>query len=215
MIKAVIFDYDETLVQTLASRIQAYIELAKEKYHFTLTEEKIRKAFGLPYEDFIRELFGNVDSVENIISNYQKVTPRFPNKAYPGSIEVVNGLLDKYPVGILSGSRRNMLVSDMEKLGFPIQKFFFIQTGEDTKIHKPDPKVFEPILKITKKMGIKPSEVVYVGDDIKDYDASLGAGVRYVAIANHTTNEEIFINKNIPFILDFSKLPEKIEELTS
>lgn len=213
MIKAVIFDYDETLVQTLASRIQAYIELAKEQYQFVLTEEKIRKAFGIPYEDFIRELFGNVDSVENIISNYEKVTPRFPNKAYSGSIEVVNELLDKYPVGILSGSRRKMLLSDMEKLGYPVQKFFCIQTGEDTKIHKPNPKVFEPILKVTEKMGIKPSEIVYVGDDVKDYEASLGAGVNYIAITNHTTAEEVFSTKNIQYISDFSELPKKIEGL--
>ena len=215
MIKAIIFDYDETLVQTLASRIRAYIELAKEKYNFVLTEEKIRKAFGLPYEDFIKELFGDVDSVETIIKNYEKVTPKFPNSAYSGSVEVINELLKKYPVGILSGSRRNMLLSDMEKLGYPIDKLFYIQTGEDTQIHKPDPKVFEPILKVTEKMGIKPSEIVYVGDDIKDYDASLGAGIKYVAIANHTTNEEVFKTRNLPYIMDFSELHQKISSLWS
>jgi phosphoglycolate phosphatase len=105
MIKAIIFDYDETLVQTLDARIQAYIELAKTQYHFELKEETIRKAFGLPYEEFIKILFGEVDTIENIIANYQKITPNFPNKAYPQAVETVNKLLTKYLVGIVSGSR--------------------------------------------------------------------------------------------------------------
>jgi len=60
MIKAVIFDYDETLVKTLESRIKVYIALAKNEYNLTLTDDQIRKTFGIPYVEFINKLFGDV-----------------------------------------------------------------------------------------------------------------------------------------------------------
>jgi len=206
MIKAIIFDYDETLVQTLDSRIQAYIKLAKQNYHFDLKEETIRKAYGLPYEDFIHTLFGKVDSVENIIANYQKIIPDFPNKAYPHSVKTVNKLLSKYFVGIVSGSRRNMMLSDMKKLGFPIAKFFYIQSGEDTLDHKPDPRVFNPLITKLKTMSIKPKEALYVGDDLRDFEASAKAGMCYIAIANHTTEVKVFNSQKIPYVLSFEDI---------
>lgn len=209
MIKAIIFDYDETLVQTLDARIQAYIHLAKQEYHFDLKEETIRKAFGLPYEVFIETLFGEVDSVENIIANYQKITPNFPNKAYPQAVESVNKLLTKYLVGIMSGSRRNMMLSDMQKLEFPVDKFFYIQSGEDTTIHKPDPKVFDPLIQKLKSMDVKPEDALYVGDDLRDFEASTKAGMQYIAIANHTTDANVFESQKIPYVLSFDELNQK------
>ncbi|HCM82545.1 MAG: Haloacid dehalogenase-like protein hydrolase [Microgenomates group bacterium GW2011_GWC1_43_11] len=203
MIKTIIFDYDETLVQTLDSRIQAYIKLAKAKYHFDLKEETIRKAFGLPYEVFIKTLFGDADSVENIIKNYQKMIPQFPNKAYPGALETVDRCLKKYKVGILSGSRRTMMMSDMKKLRFPVHTFFYVQSGEDTKVHKPDPKVFDPLLDHLKGMHIKPEEVLYVGDDMRDYESSVKSGMQYVAISGHTTQADVFKNAGIKYFKDF------------
>jgi phosphoglycolate phosphatase len=212
MTKAIIFDYDETLVQTLDARIQAYIQLAKQEYHFDLKEEKIRQAFGLPYEVFITTLFGEVDSVENIIANYQKITPNFPNKAYPHAVETVNKLLIKYFVGVVSGSRRNMMLADMKKLGFPIDKFFYIQSGEDTEVHKPDPKVFDPLIKKLNTMDIKPEEALYVGDDLRDFEASIKAGIQYVAIANHTTEAKLFKSQKIPYMLSFEDFSSKYRE---
>jgi phosphoglycolate phosphatase len=213
MIKVVILDYDETLVQTLSSRASAYIALAKEKYNFVLTEEVIKEHYGKPYEDFIHSLFGDVDQVENIIKNYQTYIPKFPNKAYLGSLDCVNLLLQKYKVGVLSGSRRNMMLEDMQKLGFPIDKFFYIQTGEDTNIHKPDPKVFDPLFTHLNSSSINKSEIVYIGDDLRDYEASIGAGIKCICIADHTTSKEVFKSKEINYILDFLELPGKISQL--
>jgi len=209
MIKAIIFDYDETLVQTLDARIQAYIQLAKQEYHFDLKEEAIRKAFGLPYEVFIKTLFSEVDSVENIIGNYQKITPNFPNKAYPQAVETVNKLLTKYLVGIISGSRRKMMIEDLHKLQFLVDKFFYIQSGEDTAVHKPDPKVFDPLIQKLKTLAIKPKEALYVGDDLRDREASTKAGMQYIAIANHTTEAKVFESQKIPYVLSFDELSRK------
>ena len=207
MIKAIIFDYDETLVKTLDSRIQAYIKLAILKYNFILSEEKIRKAFGLPYEVFIKSLFGEVDSVENIIKNYQELVPQFPNVAYGGALEIINKLLLlKYPVGIVSGSRKNMMINDMTRLNFPIDRFFYIQSGEDTQVHKPDPKVFEPLFSKLKEINVIPEEVLHIGDDLRDHEAATKAGMQSVVICNHTTTKEQLENVEANYINSFEEL---------
>lgn len=213
MLKAIIFDYDETLVKTLESRIEAYIGLAKNRYNLELTETMIRKSFGLPYEDFIRSLFGNVDDVENIIKNYQEISLNYPNKVYEGAVECVNKLIGHYQIGILSGSRRKMMMEDLTRLGFPVGRFFYIQTGEDTNVHKPNPEVFKPLLNLLSEKKIGPNKVVYIGDDMRDFEASSKAGLHYIALANHTTDRSVFLTNKVPFTLTFEELPAKINEL--
>lgn len=214
MIKAVIFDYDETLVRTLDSRIPAYIDLAKNEYGLKLTAEKIRQTLGLPYEQFIKTLFGNVDTVESIISKYQAIIGRYPMLPYEGSREVIEKLMDKYLVGIVSGVRREAIVHDLIKIGYPIDKFFHIQCGEDTIVKKPNPKVFDPLLAKLSERNIKPSEDVYVGDNLDDFQAAIDAGFHFIGMANHTNSESKFIEAGADFVWKFSELEAKIHTIT-
>lgn len=214
MIKAVIFDYDETLVKTLESRIPAYIDLAKKEYTLNLTPEKIRQALGLPYEEFIHILFGNVDSVESIIKKYQSIIDQYPMLAHEESVATVKLLVEKYLVGVVSGVRRQALTLDMKRLDFPIKDFFYLQCGEDTTIHKPDPRVFDPLKIKLKSGGIKSKEVVYIGDNLDDFAAAKGAGFHFIALAGHTNPASKFIEAGAIFVTKFSELPAKILEIS-
>lgn len=214
MIKAILFDYDETLVQTLNSKIPAYVALAKEKYNFDLLEETIRKSIGKPYEEFIYSLYGNVDSVENIILMYKnEYSPKFPNKLYPECLETINSLLKIYYVGIVSGYSREIIIADLTRLQFPVDSLFYIQTMEDSDFRKPDPRVFEPLFKKTETTDVAKNEIVYVGDDTRDFEAAKGAGIHFIAISDHTTPSNIFIENEVLFIKNFSELPDLVEKL--
>ncbi len=190
-LKVVILDYDETLVQTLKARFGAYQEVG-HSYGLEITEEKFRKNFGIPYREFIKLLFDNVDTIENIVIRFKRVTDKYPNIVYPGAMEFVNTLLSCFEVGILTGFRREILLNEMKSLKFPVDRFFCIQTDEDTTSHKPDPKVFVPILEILKSQSIKPSEAIYIGDDFRDFEAANGAGLRFCGIYGRTTTKEKF-----------------------
>lgn len=213
MIRVVIFDYDETLVKTLDSRIKVYIALARDEYKLSLTERQIRSAFGLPYEYFIKKLFGNVDKVESIITKYLALVKKYPNQAYENSEASVNSLAKKYLIGIVTGLKRKGIMTDLTKLNFPVDNFFYIQCGDDTVAQKPNPKVFIPLLSRLKQMGIQKSEVVYIGDDLRDYQASTKAGFHFIGVANHTTPKSIFVKNKINFVTDFNDLEIKISEL--
>lgn len=213
MIKVVIFDYDETLVKTLDSRIPAYIDLAKNKYDLELTPEKIRQALGLPYEEFIYKLFGQVDTVESIIKNYQAIIDQYPMLAYEGSVLAVKSLMKKYLVGVVSGVRRQALMLDMKKLGFPMNDIFYLQCGEDTSVHKPDPLVFDPLIKELTPRGIKANEVVYIGDNLDDFQAAKGIGFHFVAMAGHTNPAAKFVEVGAKSVTEFSELGNSLSTI--
>jgi HAD superfamily hydrolase (TIGR01549 family) len=206
MIKAVIFDYDETLTKTIEGKAKAYSDFAKSEYNQELTLDAVRKAFGKPYEEFIKTLFGNVEEVNVIISKYQKFSENYPPIAYEDAEETVNRLFTKYLVGIVSGIRRKAIFKDLEKLNFDQKNFFHIQCGDDTVDLKPNPKVFIPLLSKLKLCHISPSEVVYVGDSLGDFQVSTAVGFQFIGIAEHTTSKSEFEKIGVSFITDFSEL---------
>ena len=50
------------------------------------------------------------------------------------------------------------------------------------KLHKHDPRVFEPALSWLKERSIQPEEVLYVGDSLNDAAAALGAGFSFLGV---------------------------------
>ena len=67
-----------------------------------------------------------------------------------------------------------------------------IPAQKDSEFRKPDPRVFEPLCKKTETIDVAKNEIVYVGDDIRDFEAAKGAGIHFIAISDHTTASEIF-----------------------
>jgi HAD superfamily hydrolase (TIGR01549 family) len=208
MIKAIVFDYDETLTRTIDGKARAYSDFAMAEYGKVLTTEDVKKAFGIKYEEFIKVLFGDIETVEKIIGKYQKFSANYPPIPYEGAIETVNKLFKKYLIGIVSGIRRKDLNNDLEQLGFDQKMFFHIQCGDETKILKPNPIVFEPLKNKLKLCQIKPEEVVYVGDSLGDMLAAKGAGFKFIGIAGHTRSAEEFRENGAEIIESLSELEE-------
>ncbi|MBI2464666.1 HAD-IA family hydrolase [Candidatus Shapirobacteria bacterium] len=206
MIKAIIFDYDETLTKTIVAKAQAYSDFALAEYNLVLTQEEVKSAFGKPYEEFIKTLFGGVEDVNLIISKYQKFSESYPPIPYENAEDTVNRLFSKYLVGIVSGIRRKSIQSDLSKLNFDQKYFFHIQCGDDTIDLKPNHKVFLPLLSKLKLCRIDPHEVVYVGDSLGDFQVSTAVGFQFIGIAGHTVSTSEFKKSGATYITNFSEL---------
>jgi FMN phosphatase YigB (HAD superfamily) len=180
--KAIIFDYDDTLVKTKETKWDALKETGKRYYKLDISDATLHEFWGFPYISMLQGVFGNVDNIENIRDKYEKVTKEFPMLAHDNCVNVVSQLLKKYKVGILTASSRNLVIDDLTVLGFPINNFFYIQTSEDTNVHKPNPKVFKPMLNKLEVERIFKSEVLYIGDSMKDYQAATDAEIDFIAI---------------------------------
>ncbi len=88
-----------------------------------------------------------------------------------------------------------------------------IQTCEDTDIHKPDPKVFEPTLSKLAEKKVMVEETMYVGDSIQDYFAARGRGLHFVGIADRSTPKKVFHDEGAITIKGLKELEKEIEKI--
>jgi len=191
--KAVIFDFDDTLVETRLIKWEHHKTVAKKFYNIDLSEEVLREHWGKPFHLLLPELYQRSDTYENMLIANTSVRSDFLKKVYPGSVNVVTTLLDYgLKVGLLSAANQKFVIEDLKRLNFPLECFSAIQGPEDTSVHKPDPNVFLPILNKFKKEGIKKEKIVYIGDSLMDLEAAYGAGIDFIAITTGLYSKEDF-----------------------
>lgn len=208
MIKAIIFDLDDTLIQTSKAKFGAIKHAGKTFYNLEISDQEIKSHLGKPFEQFMKDLFKGIDETEQIISNYYSIRSDFPTPSYPGTHETLLNLKNKFLLGIVTAATRHMAIEDLGIAKLDHLIFDYIQTSEETTHHKPDPKVFLPIVTKFQERGISKNELLYVGDSLSDYYAASGAEIKFVGIADRTTESGEFLKNKIKVIY-------KIEELES
>lgn len=210
MIDAVIFDLDDTLLKTRETKYKALKFAGKKFYNLDISTETLDTHWGKPYLEFMGLVFESVEHAETISKKYKSIVKQFINKPYSDAISTIDTLLDSYKVGILTSTSRSIVMYDIKHAGLPVERFVYIQTAEDTNVHKPDPSVFDPMNKIMSKYSIQPDSVLYVGDMLSDYEAAVGAGLHFVAIADRSLPKSTFEEKGICSIDTLSELPDLI-----
>jgi len=205
MIRAFIFDYDDTLVQTRQCKFAAIKETGVRYYSHQLSDSDIENHWGKPFQTLFHELFRSHDSdLSRVIERYLSVTAEYPMTAYPGATEALVALSSQYSIGVLTSASREVVLSDLARLGFPLSKMAMVQCAEDTQHHKPDPRVFDPLLLTLKDMGIAASETVYVGDSPSDLSAASAAGLKFVGFSS--SSEHSFLATPVEVISDLRQL---------
>lgn len=175
LVKAVIFDLDGTVADTLPLTLYAMREAVREFTGFLYSDSDILEKFGPVDTDIVRDLVNSKDrdaSVEAYIRCFEK---NFD--AYIKPIEGIDRLLEflkanEIKVGLFTGRGMRLAKIILEKLKI-IQYFDEVLTGDSTTNPKPDP---EGILKVLAKLDVKASESIYVGDFDVDIRASKEAG---------------------------------------
>ncbi|MDQ6985867.1 MAG: HAD hydrolase-like protein [Candidatus Dojkabacteria bacterium] len=192
--KVIIFDYDDTLVKTRESKLGSLVETA-EIYNLKLSKQEIISRWHGPYLEMIQNIFGDIDDLNNIRFNLEKIARKYLMQAYTDAIETVNSLLKNFKVSILTSSERKVVIEDLIKLGFSVDSFSYIQTSEDTDFHKPDPRVFENMISLYESIGISKEELLYVGSDMNDYLASSQCGIDFTGINRKSfkLDEKVFV----------------------
>lgn len=213
MIKAIIFDLDDTLLMTRQSRFAALKFFGKQTYNMAVSEEKIARLWGKPFEEFMVSLFGHKEQVQEMILQYKSVIPKFPNVAYPDAKAVIAGFKDHYALGILSSASRYLIEHDLNDAGLPTTLFAYIQGAEDTKVHKPDPRVFDPIVARLGQDGIRPEETLFTGDTLGDFEAATGAGLQFVGMSGRTATADDFLRVGAPNVTSLTEFSELVGKM--
>ena len=196
MIKAIIFDFGQTLVDS-ADGFKAAEKIAKQEILSDLfpdADDALQQSFLIEYRQIRKRFHAQSDFSRHDI--WQAVYDRFNCKAYSNkltqmeteywelvqskttpfleTISVLEKLSKLFQLGIITNTQGQKTSRNHRLSLFPgIEKFFktIVIAGEAGLPTKPDP---QPFLLCLEKMNIKASQAIYVGDDFqKDV---LGAG---------------------------------------
>jgi phosphoglycolate phosphatase len=191
--KAVIFDFDDTLVESRVQKWAQHKAVAKKFYNMDITDDDIIPHWGKAVHTLISEIYKNADSLENIYGALSSTRREFPKKIYEGSLDIVNKLLkDSVKVGIVSAASKEFILQNLNDFNFPISRLFIIQGADDTDFHKPHPDVFLPAIKKLSKEGIEKNQIVYVGDSLLDLQAAHAAGIDFVGVTTGLYSKDDF-----------------------
>jgi HAD superfamily hydrolase (TIGR01509 family) len=181
MIRAVLFDVDGVLLDTLESNTRAYnhdfIRLGGRE----ITVDEYRKLFHLPARNMFRKFFPEMSEqeIEEIIISRAERTSQFFKyaKLNPGVLDALKALKKSYVLGVVTSRMTPKILDHFAITGF----FQVIVCLQDVKNHKPHP---EPILLALERLKIRPEEAVYVGDAASDAEAAREAGVKSIIYRN-------------------------------
>lgn len=199
MIKAVLFDFDETL-QDRTEAFEKYMDAFFNDFFPDLDEEEIEKrkedmrvtgnggyvthngyaSRDEWYEDLAGKWnWNNAPSGKDLTMHYD-TTFGDHNVIFPNSEKLLKELKSRgYTVGIITNGPSYLQHHKLDMSGLRQYCDIIVVSG-DIGIHKPDPMIFTYT---AEKYGLNPSECVYVGDHPKnDIEASLKAGMKAIRV---------------------------------
>jgi len=202
-IRAVFFDHDDTLVDTIGTKWAQHKHIANVYYGKNLSDEEIREHWGIPLNELVCALYGT-DDVETAIGYTMIHHEEFPKHVFPESAAVLRRIHAAGKlVGIITATNRFSFEHDLTLHNMPRESIDYTQTADDTPFHKPDPRVFNPAIAWLEEQSVTPNQVVYIGDGLHDMHASLGAGFNFLGVETGLVTAEQFKEhgaKSIPSI---------------
>lgn len=185
-VKAVLFDFDMTLVDSSQGIAYCTNAFAKLKGLRPVPYDTIMAAIGLPTKDSWEMYWGEFrqEWLEEYREKFRGEERRMM-RLFPGTVPTLDALRG---AGIKTGlvSNRQFARSPAEYLGIA-DKFDVIIGLEDVTRPKPAP---EPLLTALSRLGVGPSAALYVGDTDIDMKTAVAAGVRGVGVTTGTFNAE-------------------------
>lgn len=181
MIKAIITDFDGTLVDTFEANLLAYQE-AFAKEGIRLTQERYRECFGCRFDGFMTAMGIVDDQVAGRIKQYKKesYTKYFHllriNEPLVRLIESFKAMGGK--TAIASTARKENLMNAVNYLGIA-KHFDLIYAGVDVKKGKPSPEIY---LKAMEALGVTAGQTLIFEDSEVGIQAAKAAGASCMVV---------------------------------
>ncbi|MCS7137918.1 MAG: HAD family hydrolase [Candidatus Caldarchaeum sp.] len=201
-VKAILFDYDNTLVDSASALPLAQRRVAEMVVSYLGNSVDVEKVFDvLARVESIVERMGLLDRdkiwkhVLHEMGISHKVDERIlrdwslaywkeymKGPVYPETIPVLETLTRKFPLGMVTNTDGLPGMKTMRLQRSGLLKYFkvVVVAGEDVREIKPSPV---PFLKAAELLNAEPWEVVMVGDDpVNDVGGAKAAGLRAVLV---------------------------------
>ena len=174
--KAIIFDIDGTLLNTVDQNMYPLIRIIKEELAEDWTYEQVVPFTANPGLKPL-EILG-IQDIDTVYARWVRYVNEYgPGaKPYDGIPELRDYAEEKgMKMGIVSSKRRPQYGIDMGRHGYD-QRMAAAVLFEDTPVHKPDPT---PLFECLRRLGVEASEALYMGDARSDMVAARAAGMDF------------------------------------
>lgn len=181
-----IFDIDGTLWNTTGVVAGAWNKAVREKDYpelknLNITDKMLQKEFGKPMDVIADDLFGDIDPVKKAellklccVYEHDFIAENTKDLSYEGMSETMHELAKRNRLFIVSNCQDGYIELVIEKngLGELISDFeCFGHTGLQKN---------ENITLLMERNGLEPSQTVYIGDTMGDFEATKKAGLKFV-----------------------------------
>ncbi|SDG24823.1 haloacid dehalogenase superfamily, subfamily IA, variant 3 with third motif having DD or ED [Methanolobus vulcani] len=191
MLKAVIFDMDGVLVDSMSDHAEA-VQHIFDEIGVEMDKQDIYEREGERTVDIMRFLlekgsadasrFNILDIVERYIAEFNRIAEF---RVFEGMPECLLGLKDKFNLAVVSGSDKP-IVQDIIQSEYP-GIFRELVTADDVQRGKPDP---DPYLKAIEMLGISSHEAIVIENAPMGVESAKKAGLCCLAVPTYLDAEK-------------------------
>jgi beta-phosphoglucomutase len=180
--KAVIFDMDGTIIDSLQAHLRSY-EVAGRREGVGIDSEKVKSMVGETAHDIVRGLFPDKPE-EEIGELVREKDEWFQSTGWrdveeiSGAERIVKELKGRYKLAIGTSASIKDVELFSKKFGW-FGLFDVFVAREDVQKGKPAPDIY---LVAAQRMGVEPRDCTVVGDAKYDMIAAKAAGMRAVGV---------------------------------
>ena len=183
-IRAVLFDLDGTLVDTAPDMVAALAGMQEDRNQQVLPYSQVRSHVSNGAAGLVRLAFPDVSETDaaalkaEFLERYEQAVC-VNSSVFPE----LNGLLDTLdsqglPWGVVTNKPMRMTTPVMAGLGLDARAACAV-SGDTLPERKPHPA---PLLLASREIGVRPEDIVYVGDASRDIEAGRAAGMSTIAV---------------------------------
>ncbi|QTD42530.1 HAD family hydrolase [Sporosarcina sp. Te-1] len=197
--KAVLFDFDGTLADTLPICFCSFQKVFETFDNRKLTSLQVEELFGPSEVGIIHQHLlhpAKEDAIELFYNTYSEYHHEFvnENKEITDLLKLLKSLHIK--IGIFTGKGRRSLDISLEALKMD-GLFDVIVTGDDVVKPKPDP---EGLIKALSLLRVNKADAVFIGDSDADIIAGKQAGVTTIGV-NWLTGKQSYSFTEPPHLI--------------
>ncbi len=183
--KALIFDCDGTLVDSLPVHLEA-LRKAFGDYGTTVNVSFLKECNGMPASDVIEEYNRqngtNIDTIEFISKLRYYIGENLQNvKPIEAVVDIVKANVGKMPMAVASGGILKDVTTSLNAIGL-LNKFDVIITADDPVSPKPSPDIF---LEAARRMDVAPENCQVFEDGAAGIKAANLAGIPVIDVCKH------------------------------
>lgn len=170
ILKAILFDFDDTLVDTLGffrhHLHKTLIEIFGPDYDnkYMVTAEELYNN-NLPFDEIFFQTFG--EDTEKFLQRYREISLNRKYQARAGMLNFVKALADQSVFLMILSNRTRLIKYRLTQAGYDPNQFRIFHAEKK----KPHPLAYVEVIDNLKYLGISAKETIIIGNHPDDYDA--------------------------------------------